>query len=125
MSRPVRLRLSFNSKSLLENIQQMYNSLFNKIAKLEREITLISNLITGVNDAVVVSALLANLEKAIATTNAQRLEIIKIQKDIILAQNKEAKTKMEKEESISDEKMIEMQRRYIELKKAKAESDEN
>lgn len=119
MARQPRLRLQFTPKSLLENIQQMYCSLHDKIAKTNKEITLISNMIKTIDNAVIVTQLLSNLEKSIATANAQKLEIIRIQKDVILAQNKENKAKVEKEEAISDDKIIELQRRFKVLKEQK------
>ncbi len=77
------------------------------------------------SDAVTLSNVMANVEKAIATCHSQRIEIIKIQKDVITTNSKkEDKKKIESSNSLSEEQIIAMQRRFADIKKQAKSDDE-
>jgi hypothetical protein len=126
MARQPKLRIKFTEQSLLENLQQMYLALSDKIAKCNRQMTLLTNLIVTPSDAITLQNVLANVEKAITNCYSQRIEIIKIQKDMVTTNiKKEDKKKIETNNSLSEEQIIAMQRRFADLKKQSRTDDGN
>lgn len=119
MSRLPKLRLKFSEQSLLDHLQEMYLALADKIAKCNRQLSIMVNMINSPSDAITLQNVMANVEKAIATCNSQRIEIIKIQKDVISLLKKEDKKKLEKSDATSSEQMIALQRQFAEIRKQK------
>jgi hypothetical protein len=123
MSRNPKLRLKFSEQSLLDHLQEMYLALADKIAKCNRQLSIMVNMINSPSDAITLQNVMANVEKAIATCNSQRIEIIKIQKDVISLLKKEDKKKLEKSDATSSEQMIALQRQFAEIRKQKNNID--
>ena len=123
MARQPKLRLLFSEKSLQEHLQQMYMALNDRINKCNRQMTILSNLIKTPTDAITLQNVLANTEKAIATAQSQRIELLKIQKDVIATFKKEERKKVESNEAVSEEQMIALQRQFAEIRKSARKSE--
>lgn len=124
MPRGPKLRLVFNERSLQEHLQQMYMALNDRITKCNRQMQILTNLIKTPTDAITLQNVLYNTEKAIATAQSQRIELLKIQKDVIATFKKEERKKIESNEAVSEEQMIALQRQFAEVRKSARKSEE-
>lgn len=118
MGRPTKLKLSFSEESLLEQSQYLNNVLEERRSKIFSQQTKIAGLIKNLEDAMNLQNVISNNDKAIQTYLNVKTDLIKIQKDVIVAKLKVEPPKESDKNTIpSQEDMLELSKRFNDAKK--------
>jgi hypothetical protein len=118
MGRPTKLKLSFSEESLLEQSQYLNNVLEERRSKIFSQQTKIAGLIKNLEDAMNLQNVISNNDKAIQTYLNVKTDLIKIQKDVIVAKLKVEPPKESDKNAIpSQEDMLELSKRFNDAKK--------
>lgn len=118
MARPTKLKLSFSEESLLEQSQYLNNVLEERRSKIFSQQTKIAGMIKTLEDALNLQNVISNNDKAIQTYLNVKTDLIKIQKDVIVAKLKvEPPKETDKNAIPSQEDMLELSKRFNDAKK--------
>lgn len=118
MGRPTKLKLSFSEESLLEQAQYLNNVLEERRSKIFSQQTKIAGLIKNLEDAMNLQNVISNNDKAIQTYLNVKTDLIKIQKDVIVAKLKVEPTKDNNvKTSLTPEEMLELSKGFNDAKK--------
>ncbi len=118
MGRPTKLKLSFTEDSLLEQAQYLNNVLEERRSKIFSHQTKIAGLIKGLDDAINLQNVISNNDKAIQTYLNVKTDLIKIQKDVIVAKLKLDPTKdTNTSQTLTPEEMLELSKGFNDAKK--------
>ncbi len=115
--RPPKLKLSFTEDSLLEQAQYLNNVLEERRSKIFSHQNKIATLINNLEDAINLQNAISNNDKAIQVYLSSKTDLIKIQKDLLVAKLKVEPSKdVAKNQTLTQEEMLEMSKNFNDIK---------